>query len=239
MVKIAVSGACGRMGRRIIHLALRNKEMEVVFGLEQRAHPELGNAVEGVPVTGDVAKIKECDCLIEFSTPEATLAHLSSAVKFNRPMVIGTTGFSGDELATIKGFAAKIAVVCAPNMSVGVNLLFKLLKTAAEALGGYRVSVEEAHHVHKKDAPSGTAKKIAHIINEHGFNIRVEDIKAIRENEIVGDHKVVFESEVDKVEFFHSAKTRDIFAQGAVRAGQWIVNKAPGLYSMDDVLFGR
>lgn len=238
MIKIGVSGACGRMGKRIIHLASGSDNVDVVIGLEKEGHPEIGNTVEGVMVTDDIGKLKECDCLIEFSMPQATLSHLPSAVKFNLPMVIGTTGFNGEELDTIKEAAAKVPVVCAPNMSVGVNVLFTLLKTAAEILKGYRVSIEEAHHIHKKDAPSGTAKKIAKIINEQGFNIRIEDVKAVREGEIVGDHKVVFESDVDRLEFFHSAKTRDIFAHGALCAAQWIVSKTPGFYSMDDVLFG-
>jgi 4-hydroxy-tetrahydrodipicolinate reductase len=237
MVRIGVSGACGKMGQRIIALAQKDSDFTVVFGLEAEGHPKAGQAVDGIEVATDNARIKDCDCLIEFTSPQATLANLKRAVEFKRSMVIGTTGLSSDEQKKIGQAAKVIPVVFAPNMSVGVNLLFRLLKSAAATLKGYRVSVEEAHHIHKKDAPSGTAKRIAQVINQEGFNVKNEEIKAIREDEIVGDHKVVFESDVDRIELSHSAKTRDIFAQGALTAAKWLAGKKPGLYSMDDVLF--
>lgn len=238
MIRVGVSGAFGRMGKRIIHYARQDKDISVVFGLEQKGHPELGTTVEGVPVVDDMEKIEACQCFIEFTSPAATLRHLSAAVKYKTAMVIGTTGISAEEKAVIAEAGKIIPVVFSPNMSVGVNLVFRLLRTAAAVLKGYRVEMEEAHHIHKKDAPSGTAKQMAEIINEQGFTIRFEDIKAIREDEIVGDHKVVFESDVDRIEISHSAKTRDIFARGAVRAARWVTGRAPGLYSMDDILFG-
>ncbi|MBN2120416.1 MAG: 4-hydroxy-tetrahydrodipicolinate reductase [Candidatus Omnitrophica bacterium] len=237
MIKIGVSGACGKMGRRIIELSKKDKDLNIVFGLEKEGYPDLGSSVEAVPVISDLNRIKECDCLIEFSSVQATLEHLSCLVKENKCGVIGTTGLGLKEQDRIKEAAKSIPIVFSPNMSVGVNLLFKLLKISAGLLKGYDAFIQEAHHVHKKDAPSGTAKKLAQIINEQGFNIKIDDIKSIREDEIVGDHRVVFESGVDKIEFFHSAKTRDIFAEGALTAAKWIIGKAPGLYSMDDVLF--
>jgi len=114
-----------------------------------------------------------------------------------------------------------------------------LLKEAAAVLGGYRVAMEEAHHIHKKDSPSGTAKMMAQIINASGFNIKFDEIKAIRQGEIIGDHKVTFESDVDKIEINHYAKTRDIFVQGSLLAAKWLKNKPAGLYSMEDVLFSK
>lgn len=237
MIKIAVSGACGRMGKRIINAAKTDSGIEVLSGLERADHPDIGKVIDGVKITGDW-KIQDCDCVIDFSTPAATIEHLGFIVDSGKNVVIGTTGLDDIQQNRIKAASIKIAVVFSPNMSVGVNLLFRLLKTAAETLRGYSVYIEEAHHIHKKDAPSGTAKKIAQVINEQGFNVKTEDIKAIREGEIVGDHKVVFESSVDKIELFHSAKTRDIFAQGAVVAAKWVAGKPAGLYSMEDVLFG-
>ena len=154
-------------------------------------------------------------------------------------MVIGTTGLDKKAKDKISEVAKVIPIVFSPNMSIGVNILFRLLKIAAGTLKNYQAGIQEVHHVHKKDAPSGTAKRIAEIINEQGFNIKIEDIKADRYDEIIGDHKVVFESEVDKLELSHSAKTRDIFAQGALLAAGWIVGKSLGLYSMDDVLFAK
>lgn len=237
MIKIGVSGALGRMGRRVINLAKNEKDLEVVFGLERKGHPQIGEIFEGVKIVENPEEIKKCDCLVEFSAPEATLEHLPYLVKFKKPAVIGTTGFSQREIEKIKEASQDIGIVFSPNMSISVNLFFKLIKEAAKILKGYKVYIEEAHHIHKKDAPSGTAKKIAEILNEYGFGIKIEDIKAIREDEITGDHKVIFESNFDKLELFHSAKTRDIFAQGALLAARWIVEKEAGLYSMEDVLF--
>ncbi len=237
MIKIGVSGALGRMGKRVINLAKNEKDLEVVFGLEKRAHPKIGDIFEGVKIVEYPEEIEKCDCLIEFSTPEATLEHLPYLVKFKRPAVIGTTGFSQKEIEKIKEASQDIGIVFSPNMSISVNLFFKLIKEAAKILKDYKVYIEEAHHIHKKDAPSGTAKKIAEILNEYSFGIKIEDIKAIREDEITGDHKVIFESNFDKLELFHSAKTRDIFAQGALLAARWITRKEAGLYSMEDVLF--
>ncbi len=237
MIKLGVSGARGRMGQRIIRLAKEDKDFKVVFGLERSGHCDAGKIIEEVAITTSLEKIADCDCLIDFSSSTAVLEHLKSAVKFRKPIVIGTTGLDESQQEKITETARDIAVVFAPNMSVGVNLVFRLLSDAAKVLGGYKVYMEEAHHVHKKDAPSGTAKKMAQIINSQGFDVKNEDINAIRENEIVGDHKVAFESGVDKIEISHSAKTRDIFAKGALLAAKWVVEKPAGLYSMEDVLF--
>ncbi|UCG34672.1 MAG: 4-hydroxy-tetrahydrodipicolinate reductase [Candidatus Omnitrophota bacterium] len=238
MVKVIVSGACGKMGRRIIQLAKGDSQIDLIAGLEHEGHPEVGKKIEGVKIVGDYAQIKSCDCLIDFSAPAATMAHIPHLVKFKKSVVIGTTGLTQDQQRVIQEASKTIAVVFSPNMSIGVNLLFRLVKMAGEVLKNYKVYVEEAHHIHKKDAPSGTAKKIGQILNEEGFSIKNEDIKSIREDEIVGDHRIVFESGMDKIELFHSAKTRDIFAQGAVRACRWVAGKKAGLYSMGEVLFG-
>ena len=237
MIKVGISGACGKMGRRIIAKARSAKEIEIVFGLEDNGHPEIDKVIDKVKVSGDFKVIADCDCLIDFSAPIATLGYLDYAVKFNKSMVIGTTGLSSVDREKIKKAAQNIPVVLSPNMSIGVNLLFRLLKVSAGILKNYKIEVGEVHHIHKKDAPSGTAKKIAEIINEQGFDIKIEDIKSDRFDEVIGDHKVVFESDVDKIELSHSAKTRDIFAQGALLAAKWVVGKGPGLYSMEDVLF--
>ena len=172
---------------------------------------------------------------IDFSSPSATLDLLSMAEVEKKCLVVGTTGFDALQLSKIEAAAEHIPILLSPNMSVGVNLLFKMVKEAVCVLSGYEINIVETHHVHKKDAPSGTAKKIAFLINSGGG--KVSDIKSIREDEIVGEHRIVFESESDRIELLHSAKTRDIFAQGALQAAKWLVNKAAGLYSMDNVLF--
>lgn len=237
MVRIGVSGACGKMGKRIIAKARGDKEIEVVLGLEDKNHPDINETVDKIKISSVSEDIADCDCLIDFSAPIATLEYLNYAVKFNKSMVIGTTGLSNIDCEEIKKMARNIPIVLSPNMSVGVNLLFRLLKITAGILKNYKADIHEAHHIHKKDSPSGTAKKIAEIINKQGFDIKIEDIKADRFDEVIGDHKVIFESDVDKIELSHSAKTRDIFAEGALLAAKWVANKKPGLYSMEDVLF--
>jgi len=236
MIKIGVIGARGRMGQRIIKLAGQDKELKVVIGFEASRHPDSGKVIDGVKITDDFGQAEACDCLIDFSSADATLASLPYLVKLKKPVVIGTTGLTRQHLDEVKKVSKVIPVVYSPNMSVGVNLLFKLLKEAAKILKGYSVNIEESHHIHKKDAPSGTAKKIAEVINGQGFKIKEEEVKSIREGEIVGDHKVVFESDVDKITLSHHAKTRDIFAKGSLVAAKWLAAKPKGLYSMEDVL---
>jgi 4-hydroxy-tetrahydrodipicolinate reductase len=149
-------------------------------------------------------------------------------------MVIGTTGLSEEEKIKVKEASRYIPIVFSPNMSVGVNLLFRLVREAAKTLSDYEVKIIEAHHIHKKDAPSGTAKKLAEIIEKESGK-KVTDIKSIREGEIVGDHRVIFDSPLDTIELFHSAKTRDIFAKGALVAARFVVRQKTGLFDMEMV----
>lgn len=239
MIKLAVSGACGKMGSRIIELAGQDENLQVAAAIEAAGHAQLGREVAGVKISENMDVIKAADVLIEFTAPQATMEHLKVCVKFSKMMVIGTTGLSEGEMQELKIAAKRIPIVHSPNMSVGVNCLFGLVQAAAEKLGlEYGVNIVEAHHAHKKDSPSGTAKKLAQIVKESSGR-EVKDIKAIREGEIVGDHRVIFESPADRLELFHSAKTRDIFALGALRAAKFIVGKKPKLYSMQDVLKTR
>ena len=236
MIKLGISGARGKMGQRIIALAKESETFEIVFGLEKSDHPDIGKNIDGVAIVNSHDHIQQCDCLIDFSSASAIVENISYLLEFKKSAVIGTTGLDPASQSKIKAAAGAIPIVFSPNMSVGVNILFRLLNQAANSLGGYEATICEAHHIHKKDSPSGTAKKIAEIINGCGFNIKLEDIKAKRESEIVGDHKVVFESDVDRLEISHSAKTRDIFAQGALVAAKWLSGKPAGLYSMQDIL---
>jgi len=222
MIKICMSGSKGKMGSSIVALAKDDGEFEVsgAFDIDGNAEP----MIEG------------CDCLIEFTTPEATLAHLTICEKYKKAMVIGTTGFSHADEEKISGVSAKIPVVFSPNMSIGVNTLFKMVNDAAKVLGPeYEVSIIEAHHVHKKDAPSGTAKELVRIVKEIKGNIKIP-IDSVREDEIVGEHTITFESPLDLIEITHSAKTRDIFAKGALEAAKFVIKKDKGLYTMKDVL---
>ncbi|MCM8784176.1 MAG: 4-hydroxy-tetrahydrodipicolinate reductase [Candidatus Omnitrophica bacterium] len=235
MIRLAVSGACGKMGTKIIELASKDKEFQLVVALEAKGHPKIGDVVQGFKISDNPEEIKNTDCLVEFTNPSATIEHLNIAVKYNKAMVIGTTGLNEEEKLKIKDASRYIPIVSSPNMSVGVNLLFRLTREAASTLTSeYKVKIIEAHHIHKKDAPSGTAKVLAEIIKKHTGK-EVTDIKSIREGEIVGDHRVIFDSPFDTIELFHSAKTRDIFAKGALVAAKFVVKQRPGLFDMQVV----
>jgi 4-hydroxy-tetrahydrodipicolinate reductase len=238
VIKLGVGGALGKMGSRILSLAARDRDFKIVLALERLTHPQIGERVEGVEIVSGPDLIKEVDGLIDFSLPEATLEHLAYAFKFKKPIVIGTTGFSEEQKREIGLASKKIPILFSPNMSVGVNLLFHLVKEAASWLPpDYKVTMSEAHHVHKKDAPSGTAKFLAQIVKEERGQEDLS-IKSVREGEIIGDHEVVFESPWDTIKLSHSAKTRDIFVKGALEAMKFVVRKKPGLYNMADVLRG-
>lgn len=230
MINIVVSGALGRMGGRIIELAKSDSELKVSGMVEKVSHPQLG-------IAGKIEDIKDdFDCIIEFTTPEATAEHVKVAEKLGKAMVIGTTALSGSQMDIIKNASGRIPIVYSPNMSIAVNLLFSFIEKATDILGrGYHISIKETHHVHKKDAPSGTAKFMAEIVKNISGKAEIP-ISSIRENEVVGDHEITFESNVDVVRISHSAKTRDIFAYGALRATKFVVKKENGLFSMKDVL---
>lgn len=222
MVKICVAGSQGKMGSRILKLAKDDAALEVSGEFDLGVEPD--------------ALIGACDCLIDFTAPKATMEHLALCAKHVKPIVVGTTGLSEAEREKIKEASATIPIVLSPNMSVGVNLLFKVIGDAAKVLGpDYHAGIIEAHHAEKKDAPSGTAKELARIIKEARGDSHV-DIDSVREGEIVGEHTITFESDTDLIEITHSAKTRDIFAKGALAAAKFAASAKPGLYTMKEVL---
>ena len=222
MIKLCVSGSKGKMGSRIAQLAKEDKRFEVSGEFDEGTDPK--------------SLIEACDCLVEFTSPEATVEHAELCGKLGTPIVIGTTGLSDGQKKKIDDVAKTVPVIISPNMSVGVNLLFKMVQDAARTLGKeYGVDIVEAHHVNKKDSPSGTAKELELLIKKAKPHIAVR-IDSIREDEIVGEHTVTFDSDVDMIEITHSAKTRDIFAKGALEAAHWLVGKKPGSYTMRDVL---
>lgn len=221
MIKIVVTGAKGRMGGRIIALARESSDLEVVGEVDQ------GDSLDAI--AGDAGAI------IDFSIAEAAGRNAETAAEHGVPIVIGTTGLKPDQEALIKKASGKVAVVYAPNMSVGVNVMCKIVETASRALGrDYAVDMEETHHVHKVDKPSGTAKRLIEMVKpEHPEGV---SCRSIREGEVVGDHTVRFSTPNETIEITHNAHSRDVFAQGALTATRWIVGKPAGLYGMDDVL---
>ncbi len=224
MIKIAIAGSRGKMGKSIIAIAEKDKDVKIVskFDVGSDAEPE----------------IKKCDVLIEFTAPRATVEHVAVARRLKKGIVIGTTGLSQEDNDAIKGASKDIPIVISPNMSIGVNFLFKMCRDAAHVLPKeYKVSIREVHHVYKKDSPSGTAKRLQDVIgSERKMPAEEISIEAVRIGEVVGDHKVVFDSEIETVELFHRAKSRDAFAAGAVEAAKFLTGKKSGLYSMRDVL---
>jgi 4-hydroxy-tetrahydrodipicolinate reductase len=236
VIKLAISGCQGRMGQRILDLALKEKSFQISCLLENNGRPEVKDTFLGFPVYFEPSALKGSSVLIEFTTPEATLEHLKACQKFGVKMVIGTTGLNAKQIAQIKKASAKIPIVFSSNMSVGVNIVFGLIRKAAQVSGkAYDMYLTETHHVHKKDAPSGTAKTMAEIA-EAGAKSKIRDIASIREGEVIGDHTITFDSAVDKISISHHAKTRDIFAQGALVAAKFLASKKKGLFNMQDVL---
>ena len=257
MIKTIVCGACGRMGQMIINAVLKDKDTQLVGILELGGHPMVGKdlGVGDLKVTDDLKSIiDDADVVIDFTNPEATIKHLEIVKEYGKRAVVGTTGLDDKQVSQLHKISEDIACVFAPNMSVGVNLLFKLVAQSAKALGDYDVEIVEAHHNLKKDAPSGTAKKIARIIADvlgrdldkdgvygrHGMvGARKKQeigIHAVRAGDIVGEHTVTFASVGERLELVHRAHSRDTFAQGAVRAAKWVAGKPKGLYDMQDVL---
>jgi 4-hydroxy-tetrahydrodipicolinate reductase len=264
MIKTIVTGAGGRMGRRIISLIAGDKDMQLTGAVEQEGHELVGKDIGeiiglgkmGINVNDNVASCaKYGDVIIDFTHHEASLHNLETAVENNLAIVIGSTGFTADEMARVKVLAQETRCIVSPNMSVGVNVMFKVLEDVAGILGDdYNVEIVEAHHNLKKDAPSGTAMKMAQIIAERlGRDLehagiysrkgmigsRTKDeigIQTLRAGDIVGEHMVMFGGMGERLEFIHRAHSRDNFARGAILAAKWLMDKRSGLYDMQDVL---
>ena len=235
MIKLGVLGAGGRMGRRIIELALNDKEFKVTLALEKRGHPLSGKNIDKIKISSTADGIFLVDVVIDFTLPQATLENLDYVLKYKKPLVLGTTGFGQEQINKIRESAKNIPIVFSPNMSIGVNLVFSLAGEIAKKLGErYDIEIVEAHHKAKKDAPSGTARELAKLIaDETGRNVPVHSLRA---GDIVGDHTVIYAGNGERIEIKHQAHSRDVFALGALRAAKWIAGRPAGLYSMQDVL---
>ena len=261
---VVVAGAAGRMGNRIVACLADTPELRLVAALEAPGHPAVGRdagELAGVAKTGvnlgtdAAAEIRRDRILIEFSVPEASLGHLKLVARAGARAVIGTTGFSAAQRAEIGDLAKDAAILLSPNMSVATNVAFKLLTMMAKALGDdYDIEITEIHHRFKKDAPSGTALRMAEIVaaalgrdldqvavfGRHGLpgeRTRPEiGILSLRSGDVVGEHTVSFGTLGERLELTHRAHNRDTYARGALRAARFIARRPPGLYSMADVL---
>ncbi|HSR09928.1 MAG TPA: 4-hydroxy-tetrahydrodipicolinate reductase [Thermodesulfobacteriota bacterium] len=264
MVKAIVVGAAGRMGNMILRALHETPNIYLKGAVERKDHPFLGRDIGEVagmekwevPLTGDLKEvISRGDVIIDFTNAESALRNFEIAAQAGKAAVIGATGFSGEQMGKVKTLARSVPCVLSPNMSVGVNLMFKFVADMAKILGDdFDVEVIEAHHRMKKDAPSGTAVKIGQVLaaaldrnfDEVGTYARKGLIgerkqkeigmQTIRAGDIVGEHTVIFGGIGERLEFTHRAHSRDNFARGAIRAVAWVVKQKPGLYDMQDVL---
>jgi 4-hydroxy-tetrahydrodipicolinate reductase len=264
MADVVVAGAAGRMGNRLVALLQEDKELRLVAALEAPGHAALGrDAGEAagvgrltVPITADAeAALGKDRILIEFSVPEASLAHARLVARQGGRAVIGTTGFTPAQREELAAIGRSIAILVAPNMSVGVNVAFRILADMARMLGDdYDVEIVETHHRFKKDAPSGTALRMAEVVAEalgrdlaktavYDRHDKLAErsrkeigIAALRSGDVVGEHTVSFGALGERLELTHRAQSRDNFARGALRAARFIATATPGLYSMQDVL---
>ena len=247
-IKLVISGCCGRMGQAVARCALSDSLFAIGAAIEAKGHEAVGRdlgtvlgrpSALGVKIMDDAnAAIGAGDVLIEFTMPEVTVAHVQAAQQLHKPMVIGTTGLSEAQRAAVQEAAKVIPIVLSPNMSLGVSVLFELAQLAAQRLGpAYDVEVVESHHRQKKDAPSGTAKRLAELLaavrKQPASSVPVH---AVRAGDIIGDHTVVLAGPAERLELTHRAQSREVFARGALRAAQFVHSQPPGLYDMSHVL---
>jgi 4-hydroxy-tetrahydrodipicolinate reductase len=262
-MKIAIAGASGRMGRMLIEAVLNDADATLAGALDRSGSPQLGEdagaflgAPTGVVLSDDIdAVLSQADCLIDFTRPEGTMAHIEAALRHGTKLVIGTTGMTDAQRETVRAAGERIGVVFAANMSVGVNVTLKLLEFAARHFAtGYDIEIIEAHHRHKVDAPSGTALAMGEAIagalgrdlkdcavyDRHGVTGERDPstigFSAIRGGDIVGDHTVLFAGTGERIEITHKSASRVSYAQGALRAARFLVERGAGLYDMQDVL---
>ncbi|UCC65874.1 MAG: 4-hydroxy-tetrahydrodipicolinate reductase [Deltaproteobacteria bacterium] len=264
MINAVVVGAAGRMGRMVVNAIQNSDGISCRGAVEAVGHPSLGRDAGvvaglgelGVRIQDDLKSvIQQGDVIVDFTSAEASLGNIEVAAGYHKPMVVGSTGFSAKQMDDVRRLTKEMPCVISPNMSVGVNLLFRIVEEIARVLGqDYDVEIVEAHHRMKKDAPSGTALRLGEVIARalgrdweevgvYGRKGMVGErtnaeigIQAIRAGDIVGEHTVFFGGMGERIEVTHRAHTRDTFARGAVRAAKWVVGRKPGLYDMGDVL---
>jgi len=264
MIKVVVCGGCGKMGSKVAQLINQNEDMTLVGVIESPSHPDTGKdwgTTIGLGKTDIIISdnleetIQKADQVVEFTNPPVSIQHLEIASKYKKAMIVGTTGFSSEEIEKIKNLASDIPFLLSPNMSLGVNLLFKLAAEIATVLrDDYDIEIMEAHHRFKKDAPSGTAKKLAQEI-ARAKNINLDEvaiygregligerkrgeigIHSIRSGDITGEHTVMFTTLGERLELTHKVHSRDTFAYGTIQAIKFMEDKPAGFYEMKDVL---
>lgn len=244
MLNVAICGVNGRMGQALTALCKKDEEINLVGATEIEKHPICNKPLLGfdnVIVTDSLLNSNEFDVAIDFTTVDATLDHVQECVELNKPIVIGTTGFSNEQLEFIKKASKSIPILYAPNMSFGVNLMYKLIKMASEVLkdnkDNWDVAICEKHHKYKIDSPSGTAVEMGKIASKASGKQNDEiQFNSLRLAQNPGEHTIIFALKNENIEISHRAISREIFAEGAIVAAKWINGKKVNLYNMEDVI---
>lgn len=253
MIKVVIMGVCGKMGRALVPLISEQVDMALVGGVESFGHPQVDVPLGTGKIFADLESVVEyCDVGIEFTTPDVSLKHANIMANSGKGYILGTTGFSTNQLEELKKFSWKIPIVYSPNFSIGANVLLNLTESAAQLLGdNFDVEIVEVHHTQKKDAPSGTAKKLIESIEkvrgkkklvygrEGTSKAKTKDeigIASIRSGDVVGEHYVIFGQKGERLELVHKASSRLAFAQGVIKAIRFVQNKPTGFYGMEAIL---
>ena len=253
MIRIALCGALGRMGKTITEAISQQDDMELGAAIESLGHPDLGAQIHNIKLECDLLPVVSySDVVVDFSTHAGAVNHAKIASDHLKPFVTGVTAFTEDQDAILKELSASIPIVKAPNMSVGVNLLYKLVDDAAGILGNdFDIEIVETHHRYKKDAPSGTAARLADILSQKQSDGKIIygregligerpigeiAVHALRGGDVIGEHTIVFAGLGERVEITHRAHSRMTFANGVIRAVRFVIDKPAGLYTMNDVL---
>lgn len=261
-MRIAIAGADGRMGRMLIEAVINSDDMKLTVALDHTGADSIGKDAgtflgkkTGVIISDDLAQLAHADCLIDFTRPVGTMAHTEACLTHNCKLIIGTTGLNAEEKAKIDIAAEKIAIVFAPNMSVGVNVTLRLVEIAAQLMQqGFDAEIYEAHHRNKVDAPSGTALAMGEAVAK-SWDVNLNEVadwarhgetgvrkdgnigfSVVRGGDIIGDHTVLFCGEGERIEITHRSSNRTTYAQGSLRAARFLEGKEKGLYNMQDVL---
>lgn len=236
-LRLVLCGAAGKMGRHIAALASKDPRFQLVACVDRSAGPAPVPGAPDCAAPDSLAEaLKDADVVVDFSSPEASLAFAEAAAAAGKPSVIGTTGLSEAQSARLKELAGKTALLPSPNMSPGMNLLFELAAKAAEVLIGFDAAISETHHTAKKDAPSGSAKRLAEAVQRGRGGKDPVPTVSLRAGDVVGDHTLTLAGPGERLELVHRAHSREVFASGALRAALWIKGRGPGLYTMRDVL---
>lgn len=237
---IVVVGASGRTGSRITSLALRDPSITLIGAVVRDGSPLIGTPVDASRPSLRYTALSiapKPHVVIDFSTPESLAATAKFAADNRAALVIGTTGLSSEHEAIMRASSAIVPVLHTPNTSVGVAIVARVIAELTRTLGpDYRASMVDIHHIHKKDAPSGTAKRLAASMRTAGSSLRDEEIESRREGEVIGTHIITFNGPAESVQVIHKAESRDLFALGAIRAAKWLTDKKPGRYTIEDTL---